>query len=123
MLTMTCSAQKKLSAKLGITNVSDHDLNLITINQRDFKKRFRIKVNGGGCSGFQYKFLIDENLDDDDIIFSDQELNLQVVIDKHSLPLVDGSTVDYSTSLSGEYFFLKNPNAKANCGCGNSFSV
>jgi iron-sulfur cluster insertion protein len=83
--------------------------------------RFRISVQGGGCSGFQYNFLIDTQLTDDDKIFSQGAI--EVVLDFISLGLVNGSHLDYVEDLTGAKFVIKNPNAASACGCGNSFSI
>ncbi len=123
MLNITYDAQQSLGSRFDVISNATTDLSLNQIKSSQIKKRFRIKVTGGGCSGFQYKFSIDDQTDDDDIILSHDLINFEVVIDKHSLPLIQGSSIDHSTSLSGEYFFLKNPNAKAKCGCGSSFAV
>ncbi len=84
--------------------------------------RFRVSVQGGGCSGFQYHFDFDTNppADDDILIESD---GARVVIDEASLGFVKGSVIDYVDELGGAFFEIKNPNATASCGCGNSFSV
>ena len=84
-------------------------------------KRFRIAVQGGGCSGFQYNFLIDDQLTADDKIFSQEKI--EVVVDFISLGLLNGSQLDYVEDLTGAKFVITNPNAASSCGCGNSFSV
>ena len=84
--------------------------------------RFRIMVKGGGCSGFQYEFGLDDALPaaDDHLI---EKNGAEVVIDETSLGIVAGSTLDYTEDLAQAGFAIKNPNATAKCGCGNSFSV
>ena len=82
---------------------------------------FRVAVNGGGCSGFQYEFSIDTNRQDDDLSFVSH--GVEVVIDEVSLELVDKAELDYVQDLMGSYFAVQNPNATASCGCGTSFSV
>lgn len=81
----------------------------------------RIIVLGGGCSGFQYKIELDDTLNDDDKIFDQHGIKL--VIDETSLGLLDGMTLDYVEELIGASFQIKNPNATASCGCGNSFAI
>lgn len=83
--------------------------------------RFRISVQGGGCSGFQYNFLIDTEMTDDDKIFAAGAI--EVVLDFISLGLLNGSHLDYIEDLTGAKFVIKNPNAMSACGCGNSFSI
>ena len=82
---------------------------------------FRVAVNGGGCSGFQYEFSIDNSRQDDDRRFTSH--GVEVVIDEMSLELVDSAELDYVQDLMGAYFSVSNPNATASCGGGTSFSV
>ena len=90
------------------------------INQLISKKPsgtfFRIAVKGGGCSGFKYDFSFDNNLDEND---SKHE---NIVIDKSSLNMLEGSQVDFSEELIGTSFKISNPKTKSSCGCGISFS-
>ena len=78
---------------------------------------FRIAIKGGGCSGFQYDFSFDNKAEQDDIIFNN------VLIDKKSAELLNGSEVDYVSELIGESSKLTNPQSKSSCGCGVSFSL
>lgn len=81
----------------------------------------RLAVEGGGCSGFQYKFgLADAAEGDDTIVMTD---GVKLVVDAVSLDLVAGCVVDYVESLGGAAFKVENPNATAGCGCGSSFAV
>lgn len=82
---------------------------------------FRIAVNGGGCSGFQYEFTFDSARADDDILI--EKDGARVLIDTASLEFLSGSEVDFIEGLMGSHFEIKNPNAKSSCGCGTSFSV
>ncbi len=81
----------------------------------------RLSVEGGGCSGFQYKFGMAETIEDDDIIVETDGVKL--VVDEISLDLVRGSAVDFVDNLGGSHFSVENPNAAAGCGCGTSFSI
>ena len=81
----------------------------------------RLAVEGGGCSGFQYRFGLAETVEPDDIIAETDGGKL--VIDAISLELVNGCTVDFVESLGGSAFRVDNPNATAGCGCGSSFAV
>lgn len=81
----------------------------------------RLAVDGGGCSGFQYKFeLADSPADDDSVAETD---GVRLVVDAISLDLVRGASVDYVESLGGAAFRVTNPVAASGCGCGSSFSV
>lgn len=81
----------------------------------------RLSVEGGGCSGFQYKFGLDEAAGADDLIVEQNGVTL--LVDSMSLELVSGSVVDYVESLGGAAFKVENPQAASGCGCGSSFSV
>ena len=81
----------------------------------------RLAVEGGGCSGFQYRFDLTEASADDDIVVETDGVKL--VVDSMSLDLVRGGTVDFVENLGGAAFRVENPNATAGCGCGSSFSV
>ena len=86
------------------------------------QRRFRISVSGGGCSGFQYLFSIDDTVTSEDSFFGQEDA--QVVIDEISLNFLNGSELDYEDELIGSQFVIKgNPNAASSCGCGSSFSV
>ena len=81
----------------------------------------RLAVEGGGCSGFQYKFELADAPEADDSVAETQGVKL--VIDPVSLDLVAGCVVDYVESLGGAAFRVENPQATAGCGCGSSFAV
>ena len=81
----------------------------------------RLSVEGGGCSGFQYKFDLAEGAENDDSV-SDTD-GVKLVVDPVSLDLVAGSTVDFVESLGGAAFRVENPQAAAGCGCGSSFGI
>jgi iron-sulfur cluster assembly accessory protein len=81
----------------------------------------RISVEGGGCSGFQYKFDIDHAQADDDVVIARD--SAVVLVDPASAPFLAGSEVDFVDDLIGASFRVHNPNATASCGCGTSFSV
>ena len=81
----------------------------------------RLSVMGGGCSGFQYKFDVDRDKGDDDIVI-DRD-GVTVLVDPVSLQYLAGSEIDYVDDLIGASFKVNNPKAKASCGCGTSFSL
>ncbi|KRG71730.1 iron-sulfur cluster insertion protein ErpA [Pseudoxanthomonas dokdonensis] len=81
----------------------------------------RVYIQGGGCSGFQYGFEFDENRADDDVAVDTDGMTL--LVDPLSLQYLMGAQVDYTESLHGAQFVIRNPNAKTTCGCGSSFSM
>ena len=104
-----------MEKKLNFTDQALNQINLITKGNE--KKYLRITVQGGGCSGFKYTFSFDDKIEKDDILFNN------AVIDKQSLDIIAGSTVDFKQEMIGESFSINNPKASASCGCGLSFSV
>ena len=104
-----------MEKKLEFTDSAKNQIEKIT--KSEDKKYFRISVEGGGCSGFKYNFSFDNRKQNDDILFN------QTIIDKASLDIIAGSTVDYKKELIGESFTINNPKASGSCGCGLSFSV
>ena len=78
---------------------------------------FRISVKGGGCSGFKYDFSFDTNIENDDLKHEN------IIIDKSSLKMLEGSSVDFTEELIGTSFKISNPKTKSSCGCGISFSI
>lgn len=83
--------------------------------------KLRVSVSGGGCSGFQYRFALDDRgLDDDVLIERD---GATVALDGMSLLYVLGAELDFVEDLSGSYFRVSNPNATSSCGCGTSFAI
>jgi iron-sulfur cluster insertion protein len=81
----------------------------------------RVFVSGGGCSGFQYGFTFDENVEDGDAQIANQGVTL--LVDPLSFQYLLGAEIDYREDLEGAQFVIRNPNAKTTCGCGSSFSA
>ena len=81
----------------------------------------RLSVEGGGCSGFQYKFGLADLPEGDDLVI--EQGGVRLLVDAVSLDLVAGSEVDYIESLGGAAFKVTNPNAASGCGCGSSFAI
>jgi iron-sulfur cluster assembly accessory protein len=81
----------------------------------------RISVEGGGCSGFQYKFDVERAKAEDDLVI--ERDSAVVLVDPASVPFLSGSEVDFVDDLIGSSFRVHNPNATAACGCGTSFSI
>ncbi|RMF08144.1 MAG: iron-sulfur cluster insertion protein ErpA [Alphaproteobacteria bacterium] len=83
--------------------------------------KLRVAVSGGGCSGFQYGFSFDDQVNDDDTVIEDK--GVTVLIDSMSLLYLIGSEIDFVEDLVGASFQVNNPNAASSCGCGSSFSI
>jgi iron-sulfur cluster insertion protein len=83
--------------------------------------KLRVSVSGGGCSGFQYSFALDDTSAADDIAI--EKDGVTVVVDCMSLMYILGSELDFVEDLTGSYFRMSNPNATASCGCGTSFAI
>ncbi|HEY9058671.1 MAG TPA: iron-sulfur cluster assembly accessory protein [Aurantimonas sp.] len=81
----------------------------------------RISVEGGGCSGFSYKYDLTRGREDDDLVL--EQDGARVLIDQVSLAYMEGAVVDFVDDLMGQSFQIRNPNAVASCGCGTSFTV
>lgn len=93
---------------------------LITEEGNDALK-LRVFVQGGGCSGFQYGFTFDEDINEDDTTVDKNGVTL--LIDSMSYQYLIGAEIDYKEDINGAQFVIKNPNAATTCGCGSSFSV
>lgn len=109
-----------MSSDITMTSAAAERIKEILVAEPD-KKALRISVSGGGCSGFQYEFNLDDvNNDDDHAIEKDGST---ILIDAISLVYVLGSEIDFVDDLIGASFQINNPNATASCGCGTSFSI
>jgi len=93
---------------------------LITEEENDNLK-LRVYISGGGCSGFQYGFTFDEEVNEDDTTIENG--GVTVLIDAMSIQYLAGAEIDYKEDISGAQFVIRNPNASTTCGCGSSFSV
>jgi iron-sulfur cluster insertion protein len=83
--------------------------------------KLRVYITGGGCSGFQYGFTFDEAADEDDVRV--ERNGVELLVDPLSFQYLEGAEVDYSESLQGARFIIRNPNAATTCGCGSSFGM
>lgn len=106
---------------INITEAASTKIASIIAEESDPTLRVRIFVQGGGCSGFQYGFTLDNEQADDD--FEITAGPLKVLVDSISAQYLENANIDYETSLMGSNFKISNPNAKATCGCGSSFTI
>ena len=108
---------------VNITNPALERICEIRKNPNNEKKFLRISISSGGCSGFQYIFELDNFIKNDDIKILEKDNEILVITDETSINFLDGAEIDFIKELGASYFKVNNPNAKANCGCGSSFSV
>lgn len=107
--------------KIEVTESAYRRIKFLQEKSNNAKLNLRIKVTGGGCSGFSYDYAMTDEVREDDIIFSDTFAS--VVIDPKSIKFLKESKIDFVEELGSQYFAITNPNAVAKCGCGNSFSI
>ncbi|HID37845.1 MAG TPA: iron-sulfur cluster insertion protein ErpA [Ghiorsea sp.] len=107
---MSVSLTENAAVKIGSLLESEENKGL----------KLRIFVSGGGCSGFEYGFTFDDEIKDNDTVV--ENFGVGLIVDQMSMEMLKGSEVDYQTSLQGESFVIKNPNAGSTCGCGKSFT-
>ncbi len=93
----------------------------LLIDEGNPNLKLRVFVQGGGCSGFQYGFTFDEDINDDDTAL--EKNGVQLLVDPMSFQYLVGAEIDYKEDLEGAQFVIRNPNATTTCGCGSSFSV
>ncbi len=84
-------------------------------------KALRVAVLGGGCSGFQYEFQLEDEAAEGDLVIEGN--GQRVLVDPESLPFLSGAVIDFKDELIGARFAVENPNATSTCGCGTSFSI
>jgi len=109
-----------MAAAVTITDRAARQIGQILKSEGDGAK-LRISVEGGGCSGFQYKFDVERDQAEDDLVI--ERDSAVVLVDPASAPFLAGSEVDFVDDLIGASFRVNNPNATASCGCGTSFSI
>ncbi|MBM3579454.1 MAG: iron-sulfur cluster assembly accessory protein [Alphaproteobacteria bacterium] len=108
---------------ITLTNFALARIHEIQQKESNHEKFLRISISGGGCSGFQYVFSLDDRQFADDVKICEENEKIIAVTDQTSLPFLNGAEVDFVKELGASYFKVNNPNAKASCGCGSSFSV
>lgn len=102
-----------------LTNSALERIKEIQQKENNHQKFLRVSISGGGCSGFQYVFALDDKTLEGDI----EIVKNTAVTDETSLPFLIGAEIEFVKELGSSYFKVSNPNAKANCGCGSSFSI
>ena len=115
------NAMTELPATINFTDAAANKVKDLIIDEQNPNLKLRVFVTGGGCSGFQYGFTFDEEVNEDDTKMVKNDVTL--LIDAMSYQYLVGAEIDYSDGLEGAQFVIKNPNATSSCGCGNSFSA
>lgn len=130
-------SSQAISPAITVTDAAALALGKLLISDGNLNKKVRISIKGGGCSGYSYECLFDENIEpDDEVIECDLILEdlletsststktkLKVIVDPMCLTLLRGTKIDYVETAKGPELIFQNPNAKTTCGCGSSFSA
>lgn len=106
---------------LYFTDAAANKLKLLIAKEKNPNLKLRVYIVGGGCSGFQYGFILDDQVTNDDYVI--KKYNMFLIVDSVSMQYLVGSSVDYIEGIEGSRFRIINPNAQTTCGCGSSFSV
>ena len=106
---------------INVTQVAASKISELLAEEQQAQSGLRVFVQGGGCSGFQYGLMIEENSGDSDQVFESNGVKLYV--DPISIRYLKGAEVDFVETVTGGGFTIKNPNAVSTCGCGQSFTV
>ena len=112
---------QSLERPLNFTESAAAKVKSLSQEEGNLDLALRVYIEGGGCSGFQYGFEFDETQGEDDLAIVTDGVTL--LVDPLSLQYLMGAIVDYSESLTGAQFVIRNPNAKTTCGCGSSFTM
>jgi iron-sulfur cluster insertion protein len=106
---------------LKVSDAAVSRIKQLITNKGQSGLKFRVHIQGGGCSGFQYGFQLDEQMLEDDIVLKHD--GVDVLVDPLSMQYLQDAEVDFKNDLQGNRFFVNNPNAETTCGCGSSFSI
>lgn len=106
---------------INVTESAVSKLQQLFAEENNPELKLRVFVEGGGCSGFRYGFTFDEDVNEDDFQLPHEGFTL--LVDSMSSQYLQNAEIDYSESINGSQFMIKNPNAQTTCGCGSSFSM
>ncbi len=115
------NAVAEMPAPLLFTDSAADKVRQLIDEEGNENLKLRVFVQGGGCSGFQYGFTFDEEINEDDSVM--EKNGVKLLIDAMSYQYLVGAEIDYKDDLQGAQFVIKNPNASTTCGCGSSFSA
>ena len=114
-------AENETSAVISVTESAARKVKALIQDEGNEALKLRVYVTGGGCSGFQYGFTFDENINEGDTAV--EKDGVTFVVDPMSYQYLVGAELDYKEDLQGAQFVIRNPNASTTCGCGSSFSI
>lgn len=117
---MTQVAEQEYVPLIFTDSAADKVRELIEEEQNETLK-LRVYITGGGCSGFQYGFTFDENIEDGDTVV--EKNGVRLLVDPMSGQYLEGAEIDYVENVEGAQFVIRNPNANTTCGCGSSFGI
>jgi iron-sulfur cluster insertion protein len=120
-MTTTATAEAENSSPVLFSDSAVSKVRELIEEEGNEALKLRIYITGGGCSGFQYGFTFDENVNEGDTVVEKEGVKL--LIDPMSYQYLVGAEIDYKDDLEGSHFVIRNPNATTTCGCGSSFSV
>lgn len=106
---------------LDFTDAAANKVRGLIEEEQNDQLKLRVYITGGGCSGFQYGFTFDEEVEDGDT--SIEKNGVTLLIDPMSGLYLQGAEIDYVENMEGAQFVIRNPNAETTCGCGSSFAV
>ena len=118
---MTTASAQQQPASIVFTDAAATKVSELIAEEENPNLKLRVFISGGGCSGFQYGFTFDEDIEEGDSQVENQGVTL--LIDPMSVQYLMGAEIDYKEDLQGAQFIIRNPNAQTTCGCGSSFTV
>ena len=118
---MTTAIAEQQPAGIVFTDAAASKVSELIAEEDNPNLKLRVFLSGGGCSGFQYGFTFDEDIEDGDSQVENQGVTL--LVDPMSVQYLMGAEIDYKEDLQGAQFIIRNPNAQTTCGCGQSFTV
>ena len=110
-----------MDSQISLSNSATNKIRELVLEEQNPDLKLRVYIIGGGCSGFQYGFAFEEEVEEGDFMIDNEGVGM--IVDPMSFPYLMGSVVDYKEDLQGSRFVIENPNAKTTCGCGSSFSI
>ena len=118
---MTTASALQIQTGIVFTDAAAHKVSELIAEEDNPNLKLRVFISGGGCSGFQYGFTFDEDIEDGDSQVENQGVTL--LVDPMSVQYLMGAEIDYKEDLQGAQFIIRNPNATTTCGCGQSFTA